>query len=437
MSAIATVLVGMGHDVSGSDLREGTALERLRALGVDVAVGHEKRNVTDAELVAISSAVSEHNVEVQAAIERGIPVYRRAELLAAICALRRTVAVSGTHGKTTTTSMLALILSEAGLSPSFVVGGDVNELGANAAWDEGEWLVVEADESDGTFLELPREIVIVTNVEPDHLDYYGSFDALKNAFSSFVDGARTVVVSADDTVTAGISASDRITFGFSPSADVRITHFSPTRSATRFSIEHAGRPIEIALPVPGGHNARNAAGAAAAAIAVGVDDSAISRALARFGGVARRFEFRGELNGAVVVDDYAHLPSEVKAAVDTARAGDFERIVCVFQPHRYSRVAEIGEDFSDAFVGTDVLFVTGIYSAGETPIPGVSGERIFDAVRAAHPTLLARYLPDRQQLLDVLRETLAEGDCCLVLGAGDTPELSSELVASNNQKSAS
>lgn len=433
MSAIATVLVGMGHEVSGSDLKESSALERLRALGVHVFVGHEKDNLGDADVVATSSAVPETNVEVRAARERAIAVVRRAELLGAICALRRTIAVSGTHGKTTTSSMLALVLAEAGLAPSFVVGGDINEIGANAAWDDGEWLVVEADESDGTFLELPREIAVVTSVEPDHLDHYGTFAALKSAFEEFVDSAERAVVAADDASARALSPLDATTFGFGDDATYVITGFEGGRSSSRFAIASQGHdPIECALPVPGRHNARNAAAAAAAALAVGVDPASIGRALARFGGVARRFEFRGEANGAVVIDDYAHLPSEVAAAIDTARAGGFARVVCVFQPHRYSRIAAIGGDFADAFVGADILFVTAIYAAGETPRPGVSGEQVLDAVVAAHPESDARYVAERGELLDALSSTLARGDCCLVLGAGDTPELSSELIAASS-----
>jgi UDP-N-acetylmuramate--alanine ligase len=429
MSAIATVLVGMGHHVSGSDLKESVALDRLRRLGVHAFVGHSADHVTDAELVAASSAVDAANVEVRTATGRGIPVLRRAELLGAICAQRRSVAVSGTHGKTTTSSMLALILVEAGMRPSFIVGGDIYEFGANAAWDDGAWLVVEADESDGTFLVLPKEVAVVTSVEADHLDHFGSEDALVGAFEQFVTTARTAIVSHDDQRARAIAPVGATTFGFDDGADLRIVDFAPERSRARFSlVAKDAAPVRVELAVPGRHNARNAAAAAAAAFALGADAEAIRHALARFGGVARRFEFRGELNGATVIDDYAHLPGEVAAAIDAALGGGFQRVIVAFQPHRYTRVAALGASFACAFDGADVVLVTDIYSAWETPIPGVSGRVIHDAVRAARPDLALEYVPDRADLAARLRELARPGDCVLMLGAGDITEATAALL---------
>jgi UDP-N-acetylmuramate--alanine ligase len=431
MSAIATVLVAMGHEVSGSDLKDGVALERLRALGVKVAIGHDAANLGAAEFLAISSAVPAGNVEVVEARRRGIAVHRRAEVLGAISSLRRTIAVSGTHGKTTTSSMLALILVEAGLSPSFIIGGEINEIGSGAVWDAGEWLVVEADESDGTFLELQSEIAVVTSVEPDHLDHYGSFEGLVAAFRRFLAAASSVAIVCGDYPTAvAVAPRDVTTYGFAADSTWRITEFAGGRSEVSFVLRvGSDSAAALALPVPGRHNALNAAGAAAAAVAVGADLEAVRRALARFGGVARRFEFRGEANGATLVDDYAHLPGEVAAALATARRGGWRRVVCVFQPHRYSRIAVLGADFADAFVDADELVVTDIYGAGEAPRPGVSGRLVVDAVRAAHPEADVTYLPRRAEIVDHLRRTLRAGDCCLTLGAGDLTSLAGDLLA--------
>ena len=429
MSAIATVLVAMGHEVSGSDLKDGVALDRLRALGVRIAIGHDPANIGAAEFLAISSAVAATNVEVVAAREHLITVHRRAELLSAISRLKRTVAVSGTHGKTTTSSMLALILVEAGLSPSFIIGGEINEIGSGAVWDEGEWLVIEADESDGTFLELAAEIAVVTSVEPDHLDHYGSFASLTEAFRLFLAAAGRAVVYGDDPLVAGLAPPGAATYGFAENSSWRISEFAGGRSDVSFVLSGAAGSGALSLPVPGRHNALNAAGAAAAAAAVGVDAEAVRRALARFGGVARRFEFRGEAQGATLVDDYAHLPSEVAAALATARRGGWRRIVCVFQPHRYSRMATLAADFADAFVDADELYVTDIYGAGEAPRPGVSGRLVVEAVLAAHPGATVSYVPRRAELLGHLRRTLRPGDCCLTLGAGDLTSLAGDLLA--------
>ena len=373
MSAIATVLAGMGHTVSGSDLKASPGLERLRATGVRISVGHSPDHVGDVDAVTVSTAVPDTNPEVRVAAERGIPVLHRAEMLEAICATRRTIAVAGTHGKTTTSSMLALILVEAGFRPSFIVGGEVNEIGTGAVWDEGEWLVVEADESDGTFLQLGAEVALVTSVEPDHLEHWGGWEPLQAAFDRFMAGAATSVVCVDDPLAASLGAAHgALTYGTSPEAAYRMTGLTGGRTGTQFGIEHDGTPLgEIALPVPGVHNARNAAAAAVTALAVRAPFDAVARALSRYGGVARRFQFRGERGGVAFVDDYAHLPTEAEAALAAARQGGWARIVCVFQPHRYSRTATLWRDFAHAFSQADLLVVTDVYPAGEAPRPGV------------------------------------------------------------------
>ena len=429
MSAIATILVEMGHEVSGSDLKDGSILDRLRALGVRVAIGHDPANIESAVVLAMSSAVAQSNVEVVAAKVRGIPVLRRADLLAAITALRRCAAISGTHGKTTTTSMLALILLEANRAPSFLIGGDVNEIGASAAWGSGDWLVVEADESDGTFLRLGAELAVVTNVDPDHLDHYGSMEALRAAFSQFLSHARFAVVCADHEVALGLAPRGALTYGFSSHAEFQISAFSGGRSDISFELRRQGAYLgQFSLPVPGEHNALNAAAALTAAAALGVSMDAARRALARFTGVARRFAFRGEAHGITFVDDYAHLPAEVAVTLAAAKRGAFGRTVAVFQPHRYSRVAALHNDFADAFSDADVVVVTGIYAAGEPVLPGISGALVADAVRRAHPDLEVHYLPGHAELSAWLGAHLRPGDCCLTMSAGDLTTLPDELL---------
>jgi UDP-N-acetylmuramate--alanine ligase len=431
MSAIASVLAAMGHVVTGSDLKNSPALERLAASGVEVFVGHDAAHVAGAEVVAVSTAIPDANPEVVEARRRGLTVLSRADALAAIAACRRCVAVSGTHGKTTTTSMLALILIEAGLRPSFLIGGDVNEIGTNAVWDTGEWMVIEADESDGTFLHLAPEIAVVTNVEADHLDYYGDLDHLVAAFDRFLASAAAgAVVGADDEVAATLGArhgADLV--GSTPQSTMRIEDIE-TGEGVSFALRVDGALLgRVALPVTGANIARNAAVAVAASLRVGASFVAAQRALARFAGVARRFESRGEAQGVRFVDDYAHLPTEVEAVIAAARDTAPDRLVVVFQPHRYSRIAALGDQFADAFTGADVVIITDVFAAGEAPRPGVTGRVVADAVRRAHPTLDVRYVPGRAELQAHVAGVLSAGDLCLTLGAGDLTSLPDELQA--------
>jgi UDP-N-acetylmuramate--alanine ligase len=430
MSAIAAVLAGMGHHTTGSDIKSSRSLERLGARGVEVEIGHRPENVAGADVLTYSTAVSENNVELRQARRLGIPVLSRAAMLEAIVALRRTIAIAGTHGKTTTSSMLALVLVEAGLRPSFIIGGEVNEIGTNAAWDSGELLVVEADESDGTFLHMAPELGIVTSVEPDHIEHYGSFEELKAAFEVFLAQAGSAIVCADDPVAASLAPASAVTYGCSQAAKVRIVGVESGRNHLRFELVRSAESLGVfELPVPGLHNARNATAAVSAALELGVDPSHARRALARFAGVARRFEFRGDFGGVTFVDDYAHLPGEVRAALDAALGGNFERVVCVFQPHRYSRVAMLAPGFADSFDGAGLVVVTDVYSAGEMPRPGVSGKLVLDAILRAHPEAAAVYVPNREGVVAYLRTNLRPGDLCLTLAAGDLTNLASELGA--------
>lgn len=432
MSAIATVLADMGHTVTGSDLKASAGLERLRSRGLEVVVGHAADNLGAVDAVTISTAVPANNPEVVAARERGIPVLRRADALAAISSTRRTLAVAGTHGKTTTSSMLALVLVEAGMHPSFIIGGDVNEIGTGAVWDAGEWFVVEADESDGTFLELGAEVAIVTNIEPDHLEYYGSYEALLDAFSRFLaDAAGPRIVCADDEVAARIGREvGAVSYGFADDADYRLVDPALERNGTTFTLRHAGEDLgRVHLPVPGRHNALNAAAALVAGLELGAPFAAGQAAIERFAGVARRFEFRGETGGITFVDDYAHLPTEVEAALEAASEGAWGRVVCVFQPHRFSRIADLWQDFGGAFGEADRLVVTDIYPAGEAPRPGISGKLIVNAVLDADPWRPLAYLPKRPDLVPYLSSVLRPGDLCLTLGAGDLTSLADEVQA--------
>ena len=433
MNAIGLVLAEMGHAVSGSDLRAGPGMTRLAAHGARIAVGHAPANVGSADLVAHSSAVHHSNAELVEARRRGIPVLSRAELLSGICGRKRTLAVGGTHGKTTTSSMLALCLVAAGEHPSFLVGGEVNEIGAGAVWDTaGEWFIVEADESDGTFLEIGADAVLVTNIEPDHLDHYGGFDKLAAAFDDFARSAGGPrVVCADDAHAAAMAerVGGCVTYGRAAHADYRIVDAHSSRTGSRFELAAGDTAIgRCELPLPGLHNVANAAGALAAALELGAAAAPMIEALSRFAGVARRFERRGERDGVSFIDDYAHLPTEVTAAIAAARSGGWKRVVAVFQPHRYSRTAALWQDFADSFADADHLVLTDVYAAGEVPRPGVSAELVLGAVLDSHPYASVAYLPGRAELRSYLRSSLRPGDLCLTLGAGDLTTLPDELM---------
>lgn len=430
MSAIAEVLVSMGHFVTGSDLKESANLERLRALGIVVNVGHDPKNIGDVEIITRSTAVPDSNVECQEALERRISLLSRAEILASICEERSTVVISGTHGKTTTSSMLALILRTSELEPSFIIGGDVNEVGTGAAWSDGQLFVVEGDESDGSFLMLPKDFAVVTNFEADHLEHHGDYESLHRAFERFVKETNgPVIIGIDDEGGRSISNHQNVmSLGMDSSADWHITEIEEKWTGVSFRLKH-GRDydLKISLPIPGLHNVKNAACAAAMGLVVGASPQPTLEALNRFAGVARRFELRGKVSGITFVDDYAHLPTEVSSTISAARVGDWKRLISVFQPHRYSRTEALWETFKDSFHGTDLLFVTDIYSAGEKPRAGISGALIADIVSSTNPSFEVRYIPRRVDLVSALVDELSEGDCCLTMGAGDLTSLPDEV----------
>jgi len=400
--------------------------------GVEVFVGHgADRLDTDVDVVAVSTAIPADNAEVMEARRRGLPVLRRADVLAGIAGTRRTIAVAGTHGKTTTSTLLALVLKAGGERPSWIIGGELLGAAAGAHWDEGAWLVLEADESDGTFIELGAEAVIVTNVEADHLEHYGGWDGLVSAFDSFVEqtsGPR--VVCLDDTGAAALADRFTVTtYGTDKRAGYRIENPRFSRFEASFTLRAGAESVTVALPAPGLHNVRNATAALALGHRLGVPLEVGAAGVANYGGIARRFQRRGERAGITFVDDYAHLPSEVKAAVAAARGGNWDRVVAVFQPHRYSRTQQVGADFGGSFDGVDFLVLTDVYAAGEQQRDAVSGDIVRRAVMSMpdHPDLI--YVEERADLASAVAGVLRSGDLCLTLGAGDVTKVADEIQA--------
>jgi UDP-N-acetylmuramate--alanine ligase len=435
MSAVATLLVQMGHRVSGHEPATDTPfLGPLRALGVSIATGAAAAMVDpDVDAIVVSTATPPDHPDVVAARAHDVPVLHRSRALAAICAHRQVVAVAGTHGKTTTSALLATVLAGVGLDPGWVVGASIAGLGSSAAWGGEGPLVVEADESDGTFLSLGAQSAIVTNVEPDHLEHWGGEAGLRAAFVEFVaaiDGPS--VLCLDDPGSAALVAAARhpITYGTVAGSDYRVDAVTPQGTGVAFTLGHGDQSIPVVLPAaPGIHNARNGAAALALAHQLGITLEAGAAALGTFRGVARRFEVRGEVDGIVLVDSYDHLPTEVSAALAAARAGGWRRVVCCFQPHRYSRTEALWSTFADAFVDADRLVVTDVYAAGEPPRPGVTGKLVADAVLDAHPRQPVAWMPTLDDVTAYLTTILRPGDLCITLGAGDLTSVPDRVVA--------
>ncbi|HET6367984.1 MAG TPA: UDP-N-acetylmuramate--L-alanine ligase [Pseudomonadales bacterium] len=436
MSGIAEVLLNLGYRVSGSDVRRGESVERLERLGAKVFIGHEASHADGAHVVVYSSAVARDNVEVQAARLRGVPVIPRAEMLAELMRLKYGIAIAGTHGKTTTTSMVAAVLAAGELDPTVVVGGRILGLGANARLGQGEFLVAEADESDGSFLKLSPTIAVVTTVDAEHLDHYADLDAIRAAFLTFVNkvpfyGAAVLCLDQPN-IQQMIPEVDKrvITYGLESSADLTARRLEFTGTTSRFEVVQGGRVLgAVALEAPGRHNVLNAL----AAIAVGLDlelpFDVIAGALAGFRGVQRRFQIRGEVRGVLVVDDYGHHPAEIRATLAAAKAGYDRRVITVFQPHRYSRTQHLRQEFLTAFYQSDVLVIMDIYAAGEAPIPGVHARDLAEGI-AAHGHRDVRYMNgDRAAIVDFLCESTRSGDLVLTLGAGDVGALGAEVLA--------
>jgi UDP-N-acetylmuramate--alanine ligase len=435
MSAIAEVMHTRGYRVQGSDLKDGANLDRLRGRGITCLIGHDPANVTGAGHLVISSAVKPGNPEFEAAKERGIPIIRRAEMLAELMRPCATVSITGTHGKTTTTSLIADVLKCADLDPTVIAGGIINGWGTNARIGRGEWMVVEADESDGTFLKLPTQIGVVTNIDPEHMDYWPSIEALHQSFLQFIEAIPfygVAVACIDHPVVRellaklGGAANGRrtLTYGVARDADIRLGNLRASRDRIVFDAElgHAvrggARKLEdLMLPVPGHYNALNALGALAAATEAGVGDDVIRKAFAAFSGVKRRFSRVGDFDGVSVYDDYAHHPVEIAAVLRAARIGGDGRIVAVLQPHRYTRLQSLFNEFSACLDDADVVVVTPVYSAGEAPIPGIDRDELASGLRRhGHPNVLT--IDDEETLVETIASVAKPGDIVVGLGAG-------------------
>ena len=440
MSGIAEVLHNLGYRVQGSDLADSANTRRLSGLGIPVMIGHRSENLAAAEVVVVSSAVKPDNPEIVAARARRLPVVRRAEMLAELMRLKWSIAIAGTHGKTTTTSMLGALLETAGLDPTVINGGIINAYGTNTRLGAGDWMAVEADESDGTFTRLPATIAIVTNIDPEHLDYFGDFAALQQAFETFVGNIPFygfAVLCIDHPVVQGMVArlSERrvLTYGFSPQADIRALNVRLGPDGAHFDAAIADRVTgqertldDLFLPMFGEHNVQNALTVIAVAEEMGLGDDVVRMTLHNFKGVRRRFTKTGEWNGVAIIDDYAHHPVEIAAVLKAARSIAGGRVIAVVQPHRYSRLANLFEGFCTCFNDADLVLVADVYPAGEAPIPGASREALVAGL-SAHGHRNARPLPRPEELVPLLRELAGPGDIVLCLGAGSITNWANSL----------
>jgi UDP-N-acetylmuramate--alanine ligase len=432
MSGIAEVMHNLGYTVQGSDVAEGYVVEGLRKRGIKVAIGHNAANLGDAAVVVTSTAVSRKtNPEVEAAYANRVPVVRRAEMLAELMRLKSTVAVAGTHGKTTTTSMIAAMLDAGGVDPTVINGGIINSYGSNARLGASDWMVVEADESDGSFLRLDGTIAVVTNIDPEHLDHYGDFDAVKDAFVEFIEnvpfyGAAVLCLDHPEVQALLPRVRDRriVTYGFSAQADVRGVNVMPGDGGNRFEViirhrDGSTRSIEdVTLPMAGRHNVQNALAAIAVAIELGLDDATIQKGFGAFGGVKRRFTKVGETGGVRIIDDYAHHPVEIRAVLSAAREGVEGRVIAVVQPHRYSRLGNLMDEFAQAFNDADIVYVAPVYAAGEAPVDGVNAAALVERLQARGHRAAAE-IADADALATVLAGEAVAGDMVVCLGAGD------------------
>lgn len=432
MSAIAKVLIERGFTVSGSDLKGSKASAMLQAMGGDVHVGHDESLVEGAGVVIYSSAISERNPEYRVAVERGIPIVSRGEALAMLLSGLRSIVVAGTHGKTTTTSMVVTVLRTAGSDPTYLVGAGLNDVGTNARSGQDDIAVAEADESDGSFLLLKPHVAVVTNVELDHIDHWHSFEALEEAFRSFVAGVDQdgVVVLPSGALRDRLASPNRarvLAFGFEE-GDVMARDVEQGGAGIVFTLATAQGEPRVELRVPGVHNVANALAAAAACLAIGVDLEDVAKGLEQYRGVERRFQIRGEAAGVTVIDDYAHHPTEVKATLAAARPGPWKRVLAVFQPHRYSRTEALAEQFGASFGDADRIVLMDVYGAGEHPVPGVSGKLVADAICSSFPGRPVAYFPHRAELIAYLERCTRPGDALLTLGAGDVTSVGEELL---------
>ncbi|MFT0892859.1 UDP-N-acetylmuramate--L-alanine ligase [Pseudochelatococcus sp. G4_1912] len=448
MSGIAEVLLNLGYTVQGSDASDNANVKRLRDKGAMIFTGHDAHHVGEAEVVVVSTAIKRDNPELAEARLRRLPVVRRAEMLAELMRLKTCVAIAGTHGKTTTTSLVATLLDGGGFDPTVINGGIINAYGTNARLGEGDWMIVEADESDGTFLKLPADVAIVTNIDPEHLDHFGTYDAVKKAFRDFVENLPFygfAVMCTDHPVVQDLVGTiedrDVITYGENPQADVRLLDIDLSGGKCRFTVlirerlSNAATVIDnLELPMPGLHNALNATAAIAVAFKLGMKPNAIRKAILGFGGVKRRFTRTGEWNGVAIFDDYGHHPVEIAAVLKAARASTTGRVIAVVQPHRYSRLQSLFNDFCGCFNDADAVLVAPVYAAGEAPIEGALSEDLVAGMRArGHREVIAIDGPDG--LSDKVKAIVSPGDYVVFLGAGSITSwayaLPNELAATS------
>jgi UDP-N-acetylmuramate--alanine ligase len=442
MSGIAEVMHNLDYDIQGSDVSDGANVLRLRELGIPIEIGHRPENIGDAAVVVISSAVKNDNSEVVAARARMIPVVRRAEMLAEIMRLKWAIAVGGTHGKTTTTSIVATLLDAANFDPTVINGGIINAYGTNAHLGEGDWIVVEADESDGSFVKLPATIAVVTNIDPEHLDFYGSFDSLRQAFVWFVEnipfyGFAVLCIDHPEVQALIGEVSDRriITYGMSPQADIRADRLEVSPGVSRFDVvigdraSGESRTLErLELPMVGHHNVQNALAGIAIAQEIGIDDEVIRRALAGFKGVKRRFTETGVVDGITIIDDYGHHPVEITAVLAAARAGSPGKVIAVVQPHRYSRLGDLFEEFCTCFNDADTVIVADVYAAGEEPVEGIDRDALVAGLVArGHRDAVA--LEGPKDLAGIVASIASDGDIVVCLGAGNITHWANALPA--------
>ena len=446
MSGIAEVMHNLGYQVRGSDVAEGYVIDGLRKRGIDVRIGQAAENVEGVAVVVTSTAIKPGNPEREYALANRIPVVRRAEMLAELMRLKSTVAVAGTHGKTTTTSMIAALLDAGGVDPTVINGGIINQYGSNARLGDSDWMVVEADESDGSFLRLDGTIAVVTNIDPEHLDHYGDFETAKAAYVEFVENVPfygAALMCLDHPEVQGILPKIRdrriVTYGFAASADVRGVNVTPYPGGNRFEAivrqrDGTSRSIEgIDLPMPGRHNVQNALAAIGVALELGIDDATIQKGFERFAGVKRRFTKVGEVAGATIIDDYGHHPVEIRAVLAAARESAEGRVIAVVQPHRYTRLGNLMEDFQQAFNDADMVFVTPVYAAGEAPIEGVSAEALVEGLQhRGHRS--AATVADADALAEALAGIVEPKDQVICLGAGDITNWAAGLATAIEAK---
>jgi UDP-N-acetylmuramate--alanine ligase len=432
MSGIAEVLINLGYTVQGSDASDSANVKRLRDKGAQIAVGHKAANLGFAEVVVVSTAIKRDNPELVAARAKRLPVVRRAEMLAELMRLKRCVAIAGTHGKTTTTSMVATLLDAGGFDPTVINGGIINAYGTNARLGAGDWMVVEADESDGTFLKLPADVAIVTNIDPEHLDHFKTFEAIEAAFENFVTnlpfyGFAVMCIDHPVVQTLVGRIEDRrvITYGENPQADARLVGLAHEGKGSQFTIAfrdrvgHSAHEIAgLSLPMPGRHNALNATAAIAVAHELGITDDQIRKGLAGFGGVKRRFTLTGEWNGITVFDDYGHHPVEIAAVLKAARESTNGKVIAVMQPHRYTRLSALFDQFCTCFNDADAVIIAPVYAAGEAPIPGADRDTLVAGLRARGHRRVAT-LDDAAQLAGMIKDIARPGDYVVLLGAGN------------------